>query len=590
MKKGGNMKNVSMLVLCIICILGVTAGYAEVKNPDTFIKVTYSTLSTLDPAKCYDAIGSQRLGNIYEKLVFFEGSSTDKFEPILATDVPTLANGGISPDGKTYTFTIRKGVQFHAGGELTPEDVEYSFERNMIVDADGGPMWMLLEPLTGEDTTRDADGNIKPGIFEKIMNAVEVDGGNVVLHLAKPYPPLMGILTGSWAIIMDKEWVIEQGGWDGTLENAAQFNNPPAGQEPLQSIANGTGPYTMKHWDQGSDEFVFERFDDYWGPAPKLKTAIIKHASEWTTRKMMLLNGDADFVSVDDPYVPEMADVEGIKRYIVPLLSATAVQFCQNINPTGNPYIGSGQLDGEGIPADFFANSDVRKAFMHAFDRETFTADVLQNISTIPTSPNMPGLAYSIDVPVYEFDLEQAKAYLMKAYDGQLWEKGFKMTITYNAGNMRRDAAGLVLAENIMSLNPKFQIEVLGVELRDFITRLQDLQCPLYISGWTVDYPDPHNMMYSFMHSNGFYTGCMGYSNPDVDALVEEGIVTTDPVKRAEIYEKLQHLWYTEAIGMMAYQSTEVRHYKDWVQGVVPHPMDIDVSEWLWRLWKEEPK
>ena len=42
--------------------------------------------------------------------------------------------------------------------------------------------------------------------------------------------------------------------------------------------------------------------------------------------------------------------------------------------------------------------------------------------------------------------------------------------------------------------------------------------------------------------------------------------------------------------AFMGYQSTEVRHYRDWVQGVVPHPMDIDVSEWLWRLWKEEAK
>jgi len=266
------------------------------------------------------------------------------------------------------------------------------------------------------------------------------------------------------------------------------------------------------------------------------------------------------------------------------------VQFCQKINSSGNPYIGSGQLDGEGVPPDFFADPDVRKGFMHAFDRDTFRQDVLQNISDIPSSPNIPGLAYSIDVPVYEFDLEKAKEYFMKARNGEIWEKGFKLTITYNAGNARRDSVGLILAENVMSLNPKFKIEVLGVELRDFIVKMQDLQLPLYICGWTVDYPDPHNMMYTFMHSNGFYTKCMAYANPEVDALVDEGIVTVDPVKRAEIYERLQHLWYSEAIGFMAYQSTEVRHYRDWVQGFVPNPMDIDVSEWLWRLWKEEPK
>ena len=58
----------------------------------------------------------------------------------------------------TYTFMIRKGVKFHEGGDLTPEDVVYSFKRNMIVDQDGGPMWMLLEALTGSGATRDKDG------------------------------------------------------------------------------------------------------------------------------------------------------------------------------------------------------------------------------------------------------------------------------------------------------------------------------------------------------------------------------------------------------------------------------------------------
>ena len=582
------MKRTSVFVICLIVALSlIPPASAEVKNPDTFIKVTYSSLTTLDPGVCYDSIGSQRLGNINEKLIYFDGSHTDRFVPVLATEVPTLENGGISPDGKTYTFTIRKGVTFHEGGTLTPEDVEYSFERNMIVDPDGGPMWMMLEALTGDDTTRDADGNIKPGIFEKIMDSVEVDDDKVILHLPKPYPPLMGILTGTWAVVLDKEWAIEQGCWNGKLEDAAKYNNPSAGKEPLHSITNGTGPYVMKSWDKGSDEFVFERFEGYWGPKPKLKSAIIKNVKEWSTRKLMLLNGDADFVSVDDMYVPEMKGAEGVKQYKVDLLSVTVGQFCLHVNPTGNPYIGSGKLDGDGIPPDLFSDVRVRKAFMHAFDRETYENDVLQNISSIPTNPNIPGLAYAIDVPVYEFDLEKAEQYLKEAWDGQLWEKGFKMTVTYNAGNAKREAAGLMVAENIMSLNPKFKIDVLGVELKDFFLKLRDLQCPFYVSGWGADYPDPHNFLYTFMHTNGFYTRDMAYSNPEVDALVDQGIQTIDPEKRKEIYEKLQHLWYTEAIGFTAYQSTEVRHYRDWVHGFVPNPMDIDVAENLWTLWKE---
>ncbi len=249
-------------------ILGFTAfsATAEVKNPDTFIFASYGTLRTLDPCVAYDTVSSQRLWNIYEPLVFFDGEHTDTFKPLLTTEVPTLENGGIAADGKTYTFTIRQGVQFHEGQTLTAEDVVYSFKRNMIADPDGGPMWMLLEALTGEGSTRDKEGKLIPGIFEKIDQCVEAQGNKVIFHLPNPYPPFMGILAYSSSVILNKAWCMANGCWDGDIVNAAQYNNPAPGHEPLQKITNGTNAYRMKSWEPNK-EFVFEAFDGYWGGA-----------------------------------------------------------------------------------------------------------------------------------------------------------------------------------------------------------------------------------------------------------------------------------------------------------------------------------
>ena len=155
------MKKVSILVACFLLVFGTLTVSAEVKNPDVFVKATYGTVRTLDPSVAYDTTTGQRLKQIYEMLINFDGSSTADFVPTLATEVPSVENGGISADGLTYTFTIRKGVKFHEGQELTPEDVEYSLERHMVVDPDGGPMWMLLEAVTGTGGTRDGDGNIR---------------------------------------------------------------------------------------------------------------------------------------------------------------------------------------------------------------------------------------------------------------------------------------------------------------------------------------------------------------------------------------------------------------------------------------------
>ena len=523
------MKKKSLLFcLCFIFVLGVFTVQADVKNPNTFVLANYGNLRTLDPCVAYDVTSSQRLWNIYEPLIFFDGSYTDKFKPLLTTKVPSLENGGISGDGKTYTFTIRKGVKFHEGQKLTPEDVVYSFKRNMIADPDGGPMWMLLEALTGESSTRDSDGKIITGIFDTIDKCVEAKGEKVVFHLPKPYPPLMGILAYSSSVIFNKAWAVSKGCWEGKIKTAAKYNNPAPGHEPLLKITNGTNAYKMKSWEPNK-EFIFERFDGYWGPKPKIKTAIIKYIKEWSTRKLMLKNGDADRVRVDNPYVPEVKAMKGLKLYEVPLLSVTAAFFCQTINPKGNPNIGSGELDGKGIPPDFFADINVRKAFLHAFDRKTYAKDVFNDLVIMPTSPNVKGLPYHKDVPVYEFDLKKSAEFMKKAWGGKVWKKGFKMIITHNAANEMREAAALMLAENIMSLNYKFKIEVRNVEWKDYLVKYRNFMYPLFLIGWGADSADPHNFMYTFMHSQGVYARYMGYKNDKVDILCERGIEVVDP-------------------------------------------------------------
>jgi peptide/nickel transport system substrate-binding protein len=559
---------------------------AQIKNPDTFILATYGTLRTLDPAACYDATGSQRIWNIYEPLVFFDGSKTDAFVPVLTTRVPTLENGGVTDGGTTYSFPIRKGVIFQEGGELTPEDVAYSFKRNMIADPDGGPMWMLLEALTAKRSTRDETGKIIPGIFEAIDKAVEVRGDRVILHLPRPYPPLMGVLAYSSSVILDKEWAIAKGCWDGNIKNAAKYNNPAPGHEPLQKLANGTGAFRMKSWEP-SQQFIFERFDRYWGSKPALKTAIVKYVEEWSNRKLMLQNGDADRVTVDIPYVPEVKAMKGLKFYKVPQLSVSFAFFCQKIDPTGNPNIGSGKLDGNGIPPDFFADIKVRKAFLHAMDRKTYREDVFNDLAIMPTSPNIKGLAYHKDVPIYEFDLKKSADYMQKAGGGKIWEKGFKMVITYNSGNAMREAAAIMLAENIMSLNPKFNIEVRNVEWKDYLIQYRSYMYPIFITGWVADYADPHNFLSTFMHSQGNYGKYMAYRNAEVDRLCDAGIATVDPKVREKIYTRLQHLWYEEAVGIPLYQQINLRAYREWVHGYVPNAMLTDAWQDLKKIRKK---
>ena len=82
------MKKFVCLIGCILMILGACWGQAQVKNPDTFVMADYRTVQTIDPATSYDVAGSMRIWNLYETLIFFDGSSTEKYVPLLAAEVP----------------------------------------------------------------------------------------------------------------------------------------------------------------------------------------------------------------------------------------------------------------------------------------------------------------------------------------------------------------------------------------------------------------------------------------------------------------------------------------------------------------------
>ena len=384
---------------------------------------------------------------------------------------------------------------------------------------------------------------------------------------------LLAVLAYSYGgVIIDKEWAVENGCWDGNFENAAKYNNPAFGSEPLHHIENGTGAYSMLSWEP-SKTFIFERFDGYWGKQPALKTAIFRYNKEWSSRKLALQNGDADRVQVDTQYLPEVENMKGVVVHSVPQLSVSAALFCQKVNPEANPNIGSGKLDGEGIPPNFFSDAHVRKAFLHAFDRATYAEDVWNNRVVMPTSPNAKGLPYYKEVPVYAFNLDVAKAELQKAWGGKVWEKGFKMVITHNTGNAQREAAAHMLAENIMSLNEKFQIEVRNVDWKDYTVAYRKYQFPIFLIGWGADYPDPDNFLFTFMSSEGVYGKYMAYENAEVDRLCKEGRFEVNPEKRKAIYGRLQEFWYQEAIGCMIYQKIDHFAYRDNIKGFVPHPM-----------------
>ena len=565
------MNRLGILVAVSALVLG--ACQAQVKNPGVLVNAEYGDWFSFDPAWAYDTASAEVIENVYERLISYDGTATDKFVPVLASEVPSLENGGISEDGLTYRFKIREGVKFHQGGELTPADVVYSVRRLLVMDPVGGPAALLMEPLLGVSSSRDAKSQLAI-TWDQIEAAVYEEDGAVVFKLAKPFTPFLSVLAHTSGSIVDMEWSVEQGEWDGNEATWQGFNNPAQEESALNAAANGTGPFRLEQYNP-SRQVVLVRNDNYWREPAALERVTLINLSEYSTRRLMLQNGDADMIAVDRQYIPEVSQIEGVKVVDdLPTLQINAIFLNQKINPAANPYIGSGQLDGQGIPPDFFSDSDVRKGFAYSFDYQTFIKEVDLGKAKQPSGviPE-PLLGYNPEISHYTFDTEKAKEHFQAAWDGQVWEKGFKLTLLYNEGNTSRKTAMEMLERSLESLNPKFQVETRGIQWASYLQQQNDKKLPAYMLGWVADYADPHNFAHPFYFSQGNYPSQTGYNNPEMDRLINAAVAELDPEAREELYLQVQELGYQDAPSILINQPVGAAVMRDWVQGFYYNPM-----------------
>jgi peptide/nickel transport system substrate-binding protein len=551
-----------------------SAAPAQTKNPDTFVDAQVGEVTSLDPAYAYDNASQGLLLNIYEPLLSYDGPSLERLVPLLAAQVPSAKNGLISADGRTYRFPIRKGVKFHDGSALTPEDARYSLMRFMLLDRAGGPSWLLLEPIMGATSTRDSSGTVKID-FQEVEKAVRVEGDSLVVTLKRPFAPFLSIMA-RWSYVMPKAWAAAHGDWDGKEGSWKKFNNPEAEKTYFFANANGTGPFKLERWDRTAKYILLARHDGYWRKPAALKRVLLKAVPEFSTRRLMLQAGDADIIETVRPLLGQLQGLPGVRIVDnLPRLSTDPVLFFTfHVNTFANPDIGSGKLDGEGIPPDFFTDVDVRKGFAYAFDYDALRRDTFKGAAARakgPIPPAVPG--YDEKAPFYSYDLKKAEEHLRRAWGTKLWEKGFRFTLTYNVGSENREAACQILKKNVERLNPKFKIDIRGVEWASYLDKAQRRLMPIFSRGWYADYPDAHNFVYAFYHTDGRYASAQAYHNVQMDQLVEKAVREVDTAKRDALYSRILKLGFDEVPSIVTVHPLGVFAMREWVRGFFENPV-----------------
>jgi peptide/nickel transport system substrate-binding protein len=306
-------------------------------------------LGTLDPQLITSVGDTQMTSNLFEGLTKYELGGVE-IVPGLATEWTP------NEDGTSWTFELRKGVNFHKGyGEVKASDVVFTLER-------------LVDEKTGSPNAAQLAG----------MKEVRAEGDHeVVIELDAPDPALTDKLASRYTSIVSEKAVTEKG------EGFAR--------DPI-----GTGAYQFDHWTPGQ-ETVLTAFEDYWDGKPSLDKVTYKSIPDVTTRNNAFEANEIDIVQVTDPDIlARHQRNESVEIVQVPGLITRFFGMNTDMKPFDDPR--------------------VREAVVLGIDREAMLSGLFKGISTPATGVLSPSVNHATkDILGYEHDPAKAKQLLAEA-------------------------------------------------------------------------------------------------------------------------------------------------------------------------------
>jgi peptide/nickel transport system substrate-binding protein len=266
-----------------------------------------------------------------------------------------------------------------------------------------------------------------------------------------------------------------------------------------------------------------------------------------------------------------------------------AVDFFFSMDvPQASTFIGSGALDGGGVPPGFFADVNIRRAFAACFDYETYIDEVERGEAFRRSGPiPLDHLGYDpADPPPVQYDLAACEAYFKGAdvdHDGipagededDVWETGFFMMLGYNTGNDQRRVAAEMLKANVESINERFHIEVLALPWPAYLKQTSARMIPIYAIGWQEVYRHPHIWVQPYLSSAGMFGSALKL--PDeiqarFDELIGEAKATLGPEAQHEAYKALQRLAAEQQTSLWGILPVDRSYERMWLEGTYCNP------------------
>ncbi|MBL6933933.1 MAG: ABC transporter substrate-binding protein [Alphaproteobacteria bacterium] len=514
-----------LLLVCagISLVFSAFPATSRAATPDDVLVMAkrIDDIISLDPAQVFEFTGAEVIANIYDRLVTFDVNDASRLEGGAAQ------SWKISPDGKTYRFTMRPDMRFASGNPVTADDAAWSLQR--VIRLGLSPAFILAQfGLTAENV-------------EKRIRAE--DAMTLVIELERAYAPsfLLYCLTAGVGSVLDRELVL------------AHEKDGDLGHEWLKQASAGSGPFSLIRW-RANQYVILEGDSGYWRGAPAMHRVILQHIAEPATQRLMLEKGDIDVARDLSP--DQVGGLAGLSD--MRILHA----------PKGTlMYLGLNQKN------PILAHPKVRKAFKLLVDYRGIGDNILRGRGRVHQAIIPKGLFGALTETPYRFNPERARKLLREAG----YESGFAVTMDASHGSIITEVAQ-ALQSDFAAVG--IEAEIIPGDEKQVLTKYRARNHDIFIGEWGVDYQDPHSNADAYAsnpdNSDDARFRTLAWRNawaiPRLSELTASAILMRDQDERAELYNEIQRRVLAVSPFVVMFQSVDLIVERSYVSGLVWGP------------------
>ena len=432
---------------------------------------------------------------------------------------PDLAeNFEVSKDKMVYTFSLRKGVKFHHGREVTSDDVVYSLKRHME------PKYFNSEKVRG-------------------IGKIEAPDRHTVRITLKDFDPIFLVkLAGPIGSgVVPKEYVEKYGDSFSTTKESTC----------------GTGPYTVKEWEAGRG-ILLQQNPQYFRGRPNVDLIEMRAITSNATEVMEFEAGGLDMAALKPPYDKKFLSDPKWKPY------------CQSaVYPNLYWY-------GFDVRKPPFSNVKLRKAFAYALDRERAVKIAGGGLGKAAYHPLPPGFeGYDASQKTYAYDPNMVKRLLTEAG----YPNGITLKMQVWNFTPQKQYTEFYQAQ-VAELGIKLEVEF--IEMGTFRAENDKGKYPFYGNATSIALPDSAALLYKYFHSDNYGAAGnnLQYKNEEVDRLIKLAMKERDNAKRADFIQKTIHLILEDCPWVFCHQTQRTQAIQPWVHGLEGKIMN-ETGRWV---------